>query len=53
MYDIMPMCTLPTESNLNTVKHTAGGVTLHKNMFGVRFDPSRCVSKCIRPDEEG
>ena len=52
MYDIMPMCTLPTESNSSTVKHTAGGVTLHKNI-GVMFDPSRCVSKCIRPDEEG
>ena len=38
--------TLPTESNSVTVKHTASGVTLHQNMFGVR-----CVSKCIRPDE--
>ena len=35
--------TLPTESNSSTAKHTASGVTLHQNMFGVRFDP-------IRPD---
>ena len=35
--------TLPIESNSSTVKHTASGVTLHQNMFGVRFDP-------IRPD---
>ena len=35
--------TLQIESNSITVKHTASGVTLHQNMFGVRFDP-------IRPD---
>ena len=31
--------TLPTECNSRTVKHTAGGITLHQNIFGVRFDP--------------
>ena len=31
--------TLPIKSNSSTVKHTTGGVTLHQNMFGVRFDP--------------
>ena len=36
--------TLPIVSNSITVKHTASGVTIHQNMFGVRFDP-------IRPDE--
>ena len=35
--------TLPTESNSVIVKHTASGVTLQQNMFGVRFDS-------IRPD---
>ena len=34
---------LQIESNSSTVKHSASGVTLHQNMFGVRFDP-------IRPD---
>ena len=32
--------TLPTENNLSTVKHTAGGVTLHQSIFWVRFDPN-------------
>ena len=32
--------TLLPESNLSTIKHTAGGVTVHQNMFGVRFDPT-------------
>ena len=31
--------TLLIESNSITVKHTASGVTLHQNKFGVRFDP--------------
>ena len=35
--------TLPIENNSSTVKHTAAGVTLHQNIFGVRFDP-------IQPD---
>ena len=27
-----------TESNSSTLKHTAGGVALHQNIFDVRFD---------------
>ena len=43
MLDIMPVwcITLPIESNSSTVKHTASGVTLHQNIFGIRFDPIR------------
>ena len=42
MFDIMPhvwSITVPTKNIASTVKHTAGGVTMHQNIFGVRFDP--------------